>query len=239
MEHEPSVEHDADAEVAAALESRHPGLQFRRDEDGALHRFSDIPLTATGVLSGRPFVFTYRGDLARFRVWPTGTQTPSVHDHRPSGFPKLESSRGKIVGDPLSSSLTADQLIEVLGEMIKMALTHLKPGPDSLLPVTITMPGRLLEPEQVTALLAPFTGRDLPPQEALLDCADLSSFSLEALGLLAERTADLFNIITLVGASTELADAFTDDAQAEAIRHMKHALMARRRAERERREGRG
>ena len=127
----------------------------------------------------------------------------------------------------------------VLGEMIKMALTHLKPGPDSLLPVTITMPGRLLEPEQVTALLAPFTGRDLPPQEALLDCAGLTHFSLEALGLLAERTADLFNITTLVGASTELAEAFTDDAQAEAIRHMKHALMARRRAERERREGRG
>ena len=239
MEHEPRVEHAAHAEVVAALESRHPGLRFRRDEDRSLHRFGAIPLTATGVLSGRPFVFTYRGDLARFRVWPTGTQTPSVHDHQPSGFPKLESSRGKIVGDPLSSSLTAEQLIEVLGEMIKMALTHLKPGPDSLLPVTITMPGKLLEPEQVTALLAPFTGRDLPPQEALLDCAGLTHFSLEALGRLAERTADLFNIATLVGASAELSEAFTDEAQLEAVRQMKRARMARRRAEREGREQRG
>ncbi|MEX5259212.1 hypothetical protein [Kocuria sp. CPCC 205263] len=236
MEHEPPVEHGAHAEVVTALESRHSGLRFRRDEDGSLHRFGAIPLTATGVLSGRPFVFTYRGDLARFRVWPTGTQTPSVHDHRPSGFPKLESSRGKIVGDPLSSSLTAEQLIEVLGEMIKMALTHLKPGPDALLPVTITMPDKLLEPEQVTALLAPFTGRDLPPQEALLDCTGLTSFSLDALGRLAERTTELFNITTLVGASDELAEAFTDEAQAEAVRQMERARMARRQAERE---GRG
>lgn len=239
MNPESHTEHTAHEEVVSVLEVRHPGLRFRRDEDGSLHRFGALPLTATGVLVERPFVFTYQGDFARFRVWPTGTQTPSIHDQWPSGFPKLESSRGRIVGDPLSNVLTAEQLIDVLGEMSEQALTHLKRNADSLKPVTLTMPGKLLEPEQVTALLAPFTGRDLPPQEALLDCANLTHFSLEALGRLAERTASLFNITTLVGASDDLTHAFTDEAQAEVVRRMKLDRRARRRAEREEREQRG
>ena len=217
-------------EVATALETRFPTLLMKRWGE-KVAGFGHTPVQAEGTLGARPFYFRYRHDNASLAVWPTGTQ---IHSYAalPAGEALVKVYRHDITGDPYCGDLTAEQMIATLGTLLDEVTSVFPAGEDTLSSTTATLPARLTTAEEARAFTDPFdlepesfravTHPDVVPADVartvVVDCASTAEFTADAVGLVAERLDLRFNRITLVNATMELTEAFTEQSVESAVR---------------------
>ena len=225
-------------EVATALETRFPTLLMKRWGE-KVAGFGHTPVQAEGTLGARPFYFRYRHDNASLAVWPTGTQ---VHSYAalPAGEALVKVHRHDITGDPYSGDLTAEQMIETLGSLLAEAAAVLPADDDVLVSMAATLPARVTTPDEARAFTDQFelepesfravTHPDVVPADAereiAVDCSSTAEFTADAVGLVAERLDLRFNVTTLVNASAELTEAFSERSVESAVRTRHDRLFA-------------